>query len=165
MRKPFFLFQIMAAGLLVTCLMSCETPTENAQETDPAPVFDLNTAKQEIIDANKAFAAAFAAGDSTGVANLYAQDAKFMMNGSPAIVGRDNIRSVISGIMKSGISSVELGTVGVWGTENLVTEEGTLVLMAGDAIADRGKYLVLWQKENGDWHLFRDIFNSNGPAQ
>jgi ketosteroid isomerase-like protein len=88
-----------------------------------------------------------------------------MMNGSPAIVGRDNIRSVISGIMKSGISSVELGTVGVWGTENLVTEEGTLVLMAGDAVVDRGKYLVLWKKENGKWHLFRDIFNSDGPAQ
>ena len=47
-----------------------------------------------------------------------------MNNGAPAITGRKNIQSAISGIMNSGVSSVNLTAIDVWGMENLITEEG-----------------------------------------
>ena len=156
-----FLTIITLAFLIVSSISSCDNPTNEATEAVAEPTFDLATAKTEIVAANKEFMTLFAASDSVNLANLYAQDAKFMMNGAPAIAGRKNIQSVISGIMSSGISSVDLRTIDVWGTENFITEEGELTLMAGDTEVDQGKYIVLWKKEDGKWNLFRDIFNSN----
>ena len=107
----------------------------------------------------------FAATDSVGLANLYTQDAKFMNTGEPAITGRKNIQSALSGIMNSGITSVDLRTIGVWGTEDLITEEGEISLFVEEAEVYQGKYIVLWKKDDGKWKLFRDIFNSNLPAE
>ncbi|GAB3645868.1 hypothetical protein GCM10028791_04850 [Echinicola sediminis] len=125
------------------------------------PMFDLSAAKMEIEAQNQKFMDFFSASDSAGLAGLYAQDAKFMMEGAPAISGRMNIQSTFSGLMQSDITKVELKLVDLWGTEDLLVEEGEYTLHVGDTEADHGKYLVLWQKEDGEWKLFRDISNSN----
>jgi ketosteroid isomerase-like protein len=31
-------------------------------------------------------------------------------------------------------------------------------------VADRGKYVVVWKKEEGEWHAALDILNSDLPA-
>jgi ketosteroid isomerase-like protein len=162
MKKPTnFLTLATLTLLLVSSITGCSNQTEEVTEAIAESTFSLETAKTEIVAANKEFITFFSASDSVGVASLYSQDAKFMMNGAPAISGRKNIQSVISGIMNSGISSVNLITIDVWGTENLITEEGELSLFAGDVEVDQGKYIILWKKEDGKWNLFRDIFNSN----
>lgn len=146
-------------------ITACNPATESTKETQTAPAFDLATAKAEIVAANKDFSARLGKQDSTGLSNLYSQDAKFMMNGSPAIIGRPAIQHAFAGLINSGISRIDLTTVDVWGSENLVTEEGEYTLFAGEAQVDKGKYLVLWKKEEGNWHLFRDIFNSDLASQ
>ena len=151
--------------LFISSITSCNEKVEKTKEIIVEPTFNLTIAKAEIVDANKEFMSLFAASDSVGVSNLYTQDAKFMMNGTPAILGRKNIQSTLSGIMNSGVSSVNLITIDVWGTENLVTEEGELSLFVEDNEVDQGKYIVLWKKEDGKWKLFRDIFNSNLTPQ
>ncbi|MFT6971169.1 MAG: ketosteroid isomerase-like protein [Roseivirga sp.] len=158
-------------SILIFSFQSCteqqvvDQKAEEATETNAEPTFNLTTVKAEIVVANKEFVTLFAARDSVGLANLYTQDAKFMMNGAPAISGISNIQTVLSGIMNSGISSVELKTIEIWGTENLIAEEGELSLFVGDNEVEQGKYIVLWKKEDGKWNLFRDIFNSNNPAE
>jgi ketosteroid isomerase-like protein len=161
--KLFTLITIML--LFISSITSCNKKVEETKETVVEPTFNLTTAKAEIVKANKEFMELFTAIDSVGLSNLYTEDAKFMMNGAPAISGRENIQSTISAIMNSGVSSVNLTTVDVWGTENFITEEGGLSLFVGDDEVDKGKYIVLWKKENGKWKLFRDIFNSNLPAE
>lgn len=149
--------------ILVIGLQSCkEQPKEKEQTVNE---FNLETAKGEIVDANKEFAVLFAAHDSIGLANLYTQDAKFMSDGAPAVTGSKNIQSALAGLMNSGITSANLTTIDVWGMENLITEEGEVNLFVGDAEVYKGKYIVLWKKVNGKWKLFRDIFNSNLPAE
>ena len=161
MKKSTVLLTLAGTALLfISFATGCNDKTDQPADA-AASTFNAETAKTEIIAANNEFKAFFAAKDSVGLAGLYAQDAKFMMNGSPAISGRSNIQSAISGIMNSGVSAVELITVDVWGKEGLVVEEGELALYVGDQQVDQGKYLVLWKKEDGKWHLFRDIFNSN----
>ena len=147
--------------LFVTSITSCKETAKEMPETVIEPEFNLTAAKDEIIAANKEFMTLFAATDSVGIANLYTQDAKFMMNGAPAFSGKESIQSIISGVMNSGVSSVNLRTIDVWGTEDLLVEEGELSLFAGDTEADQGKYIVVWKNEEGKWKLFRDIFNSN----
>ena len=28
---------------------------------------------------------------------------------------------------------------------------------------DKGKYVVVWENENGSWKIYRDIFNTSMP--
>ena len=166
MKNPTkFLTLIAVTLLLVSSITSCNKKVEETTETVDESKFNLTTAKAEIVAATKEFNAFFAASDSVGLANLYTQDAKFMMTGAPAISGIENIQSTFSGIIKSGISNADLRTIEVWGTEDLITEEGEYSLFVGETEVDQGKYLVLWKKEDGKWKFFRDIFNSNLPAQ
>lgn len=127
--------------------------------------FNLVTAKTEIEEANKNFMALVAAGDSIGLANAYTIDAKFMSTGAPSVVGRANIQTAMSGIIQAGITGVDLRLENIYGTEDLIAEEGELTLFMGDAAVAVEKYIVLWKKEDGKWKLFRDIFNSNLPTE
>ena len=164
-KSTNFLTFVSVTLFFVFSITSCNNKAEEGTEPVSESTFNLETAKTEIVAANKEFMALFAATDSVGLANLYSQDAKFMMNGAPAISGRKNIQSVLAGLMNSGISRIDVITIDVWGTENLITEEGELKLFVGDNEVDQGKYIILWKKEDGKWHLFRDIFNSNLPAE
>lgn len=166
MKKSTNFWTLAAVTLLfVFSITSCNNSTEEAAETVTEPTFNLTTAKAEMVALSIEWMAFVAAGDSVGLANMYAQDAKYMMNGAPAISGRKNIQSTFSGMMKSGISRVDLIIIDVWGTENFLAEEGESSIFVGDTEVDQGKYIVLWKKEEGKWKMFRDIFNSNLPAE
>jgi len=153
-----FAFCFMAIGF-----QSCvEKPKEHELIVEE---FNLTIAKAEIIIANKNFMALVAAGDSVGLANSYTKDAKFMSAGAPSVVGRANIQTAMSNIVQSGITGVDIRLENIYGTADLISEEGELTLFVGDEAVAVEKYIVLWKKEDGKWKLFRDIFNSNLPAE
>jgi len=148
---------VIAAMLLTT---SCSAP-----QKDTPPAFDLTAAKQEIEAANRNFMEVLSKGDSVGLANCYTSDAKFMSPNAPAFVGRSNIQTAIAGFINAGITKAELKAVEVWGTADLLAEEGELTLATKDGVqVDKGKYIVLWKKEDGKWKLFRDCVNSDLPV-
>jgi len=171
--KKSLLFIRPATAVFVMCILtvafqSCEQPTSEATEEiaeEVVAAFDLETAKAEIEEANVNFAAFVAAGDSIGLANSYTIDAQFMGADAPAVKGRASIQSAMSGIIQSGITGVDIRTEEVYGTEDMLAEVGELTLFVGDAAVAVEKYIVLWKKEDGSWKLFRDIFNSNAPAE
>lgn len=164
MKRSVF-YAALAAAFFIFSIAGCNNQAKEPKEEEEVTqesTFDLSTAKQEIVDANKEYSRAFAAGDSAGVANLYTEDAKFMVSGAPAVKGRDNIQSTMANFRNSGITRVDLKTIDVWGSEGLVTEEGEFTIYNKDKdTVDKGKYLVLWKKKDGEWKLFRDIFNSD----
>jgi ketosteroid isomerase-like protein len=63
-----------------------------------------------------------------------------------------------------GIKDFKLTTHDVVGSEDLLVETGSYE-MYGDknAVIDKGKYVVAWKKENGNWKLYRDIANTSMP--
>lgn len=153
--------------LIVSAILSsCNNGDDsNAMaEKENKSVFDLTVAKKEIEEANRNFMELVAKGDSVGLANSYTIDAKFMSAGTPAVAGRANIQHAMSEIVKSGITKVDLRLKEVFGTEDLIAEEGELTLYVKNEVVAEEKYIVLWKKEDGKWKLFRDIFNSNLPA-
>jgi uncharacterized protein (TIGR02246 family) len=152
----------MGLLILTGCNNADTSKMDSAQ--DAKPIFDLAIAKGEIEEANRNFMELVAKGDSVGLANCYTPDAKFMSAGAPAVVGRANIQSALAGIIKSGITKVDIKTMEVNGSEELIAEEGELTLYVGDQAVANEKYIVLWKKEDGQWKLFRDIFNSNGGS-
>lgn len=155
--KPF-LQLITSLVILFAFTTGCSNTTSKEGETN----FDKATAKKEIEAANSEFMALVSKGDSVGLANYYAIDAKLMEPNAPAVVGRANIQTSMAGIIKSGVSKADLRTIDVWGAGDLLAEEGELTLFDKEGTQlDKGKYIVLWKKEDGKWKLFRDLFNSD----
>lgn len=150
---------LFALCCLVIGLQSCKekesTPTE----------FNLTTAKAEIEEANRIVMDLFAKGDSVGLANAYTIDGKLMSAGAPAAVGRANIQKAWNDMIHAGLTKVDLKLENVFGTGDLIAEEGVATLFVNNDIVGVEKYIVLWKKEDGKWKLFRDIFNSNLPLQ
>ena len=162
MKRTISSIAIFTSLILVACGGDAGS---DASGKDANSSFDLAAAKTEIEAANDEFEALMAKSDSAGLANLYTTDAK-VMGGNMAIVsGKANIQSTFNGLLSMGIAGIKLTTIEVWGTESLVSEEGTYGLSdkSGNEI-DKGKYIVLWKKEDGKWKLFRDCFNSDIPC-
>lgn len=133
--------------------------------TPPAAQFDLVTAKKEIESANRALSEFMAKGDSVALASAYSIEGALLLNNMPAVKGKENLIKIWGSFINAGMGGLELTTIEVWGDENFITEEGLIVIKAKDGTQlDKGKYLVLWKKENGKWKLHRDISNSDLPV-
>ena len=145
-------------GLMVLMAsLSCTSPQKES-------VFDLADAKKEIEAANREFIELFAKGDAAGVANFFTADAKSMGPNEPSHEGRKKIQTVYEGFIQSGANRLVLITTAVWGNEDLLAEEGLFTFSDKDGKQlDKGKYIVLWKKEEGRWKLFRDCYNSDLP--
>ncbi|HTH55259.1 MAG TPA: nuclear transport factor 2 family protein [Cyclobacteriaceae bacterium] len=150
-------FKILVVALAFLSLTSCK---ENSKEKNISG-FNLDSAKQSIEHQNVAFQTAFETSDSVGLGNLFTSDAKMMMPGSPSIEGRAAITSMAAMFMKMKVKRVAK-TIDVWGNDDLLTEEGTASLFDQKGVElDHAKYLVIWKKEDGQWKLFRDMWNSD----
>ncbi|MSR15156.1 MAG: DUF4440 domain-containing protein [Gammaproteobacteria bacterium] len=114
---------------------------------------------------NKALCAELAAGNAAGVAKMYAKGAKLMPPNADFMQGK-TLLAFWQGAIDMGIKGGELKSkeVEVFGGTT-ANEIGTYTLFGPDkAVADTGKYIVIWRKEGKTWKLYRDIFNSSRPA-
>lgn len=129
-----------------------------------APQADVRAA---IEAANKQFSAAFSKGDAAAVAALYTTNAQAFPPNSPVISGRAEIEKMWQGVFGSGIASATLTTTEVEAHGDTAFETGNYELQLKDGkLADRGKYVVVWKRANGQWRLHRDIWNTSmAPAK
>ena len=144
-------------------LSSCNNGDSSKAMTDKEtkPTFDLTVAKKEIEAVNQNIIDLFAKHDSVGIANLYTKDAKLMFANAPAVVGKAAIQNVFAGIVNSPVTRVNFETIDVFGTDDLLAEEGKIKIYIKDKVIAEEKSIVLWKKEEGKWKMFRDISNTN----
>lgn len=63
------------------------------------------------------------------------------------------------------MAAIELKTVEVYSQGATATEVGEYALRdKAGKLLDRGKYIVIWHNEGGQWKLLRDMFSTNAPA-
>ncbi len=115
---------------------------------------------------NQRFMTAFGRGDAAAIAALYASDARLLPPGGPPVSGAAGIEAFWRGAIELGIKAARLETEEVELQGARAIEMGRYVLEGeGGSTLDRGKYIVIWREESGEWRLHRDIWNSNGsPA-
>ena len=119
----------------------------------------------DIANANLQFMEAFNQGDASALAMNYTLNAKLFPSNSDVIEGREAIEGFWKAVMGMGITKAELETVYAEGYGNSALEEGRYKLFVeGGQMVDQGKYVVGWKKEDGQWKLDRDIWNTNNPA-
>ncbi|MCK4992259.1 MAG: DUF4440 domain-containing protein [Bacteroidales bacterium] len=119
---------------------------------------------REIEEANKAFLDIRKSGDPEAMSMLYTRDAKLLPANGVLIDGREAITAYWSTSMAQEASSeLALETVSAIGYGDIAIEEGRYKVRVGSQEVDMGKYIVTWKKEDGQWKLHQDIWNSDLP--
>jgi uncharacterized protein (TIGR02246 family) len=106
---------------------------------------------------------AFNAGDAKTLATFYASDAMLLPPNTEFVKGRESIMefwtqfiATIDGKLDIKETHVQSDLAILIGTFELTDSEGNFV--------DRGKYIEVWKRGDGEWKLYRDIWNSSGPV-
>jgi ketosteroid isomerase-like protein len=165
-RNSLSFLIIFLAGF---AFVSCNNPQNTATAKDKVSTsgegsFNLDSVKAIINQKNKAFAKAFVTGDSAAMVNNYTVDAKLFPPNEDKVEGRDAIAKLISQYLKYGIKEFSDSTTAVYGNADNVVEEGTLFMGDGKGnTIDKGKYVEVWRKVDGDWKLYTDIWNTSLP--
>lgn len=132
----------------------------------PAARAQPSSARAGIDAQNQTFSAAVQKGDAAAIAALYTPDGETLPPNADVVSGRDAIQKMWQSVIDSGVASVKLTTRDAQSAGDWAWESGTYELAGKDgASLDRGKYVVVWKRLQGQWHLHRDIWNSNQPAK
>jgi ketosteroid isomerase-like protein len=121
--------------------------------------------QEAISQANQQFMSAFTQGNPGGVASCYTAGAQLFPVNMGQVTGRENIQGFWQAVMDMGIKAARLETVELDVLGETVIEVGEYTLMGGkEQVLDKGKYLVVWKTEQGQWKLHRDIWTTSLPA-
>ena len=97
---------------------------------------------------------------------MYAEEGKIMPPNSEILTGREAIQAFWQAALDMGIAKAALKIVEVEKHGDTAIEIGLYELSAAnDQVLDKGKYVVIWKKVEGEWKMHRDIWNSNLPLE
>ncbi len=123
---------------------------------------ELNSA---ITAANSNFKETFGRADAEGMGRLYTSDGQLLPTNSDFLTGTEAIQAFWQAVMNMGIKTAELETVELEAHGDTAIEVGRYTLGGEDSqVLDKGKYVVIWKQEDGQWKLHRDIWNTSMPA-
>lgn len=147
MKRALFLF---AAILLANF-------TGNAQTADRTSA----NLRADLEDISKKMEAAIADGDYEGFGTFFTDDVMMKMSGSEPMSGRVAVvaahKPLAENGMKLNINTDEVMDFGEYayqlGNYEILTPDGQKL--------DYGNFATLWQKENGQWKIYRDIISTS----
>lgn len=151
--------------LLLTLATFAACKDDNGEETttvNKETSFDLTQARQAIETTNKKMSAAMVSGDSATIVNLYHTDAKVYPS-NMAAGDRVSMGAMTASMPAMGVKKFNLATSEVSGNADQLVETGTWEMGDSTKTWDKGNFMVVWKMENGEWKLWRDIWNSSNP--
>lgn len=111
----------------------------------------------------KAFSAAVVASDYDKIADAYSADGKIFPNNQEILEGRESIRKYW--VLPEGVSTTyhkvmphEIQILGDFAHDHGVYE-GKTKRADGTESSWKGKYVIVWKKQNGQWKMYLDIWN------
>lgn len=147
--KLIFLVMVLAVSYIIT---GCRPGEPKTTETNKQVT--LITFKNEIELRLREYESFLRKGDSMALGNMYTIDAEII----PKIIGRENIIKVMGSMIRDGTTGT-FETTDIWGNDQLIVEEGKGAWYDKNSqVTDRGKYLLIWKKENGEWKILRDTW-------
>jgi len=156
----------IATAFLSIFLYSCNAGNkEQATDTKITDTsFNKQWARSFIDSVNNKFSEQIAAGDSVALASHYWPDAELMLDYSETVKG-DDILNAWGGAIRMGVKEMTFSTTDIKGNSDLLIETGTYEMRdANKSVLDKGKYVVVWEKRNSEWKLYRDIGCTSLPV-
>ena len=121
-------------------------------------------ASMDIDLGNRRFMEAFRRGDGAAIAALYTADGQLLPAHSDAIKGGAAIQRFWQGLIDRGVKEAILETTETETLGETAYEVGKYIMKTQGQVADSGKYVVVWKREEGRWKLHRDIWTTSQPA-
>jgi ketosteroid isomerase-like protein len=119
--------------------------------------------KQKILDAIQNFSKAYINGDYNAIANSYTMDGKIFPNNTSIIEGREAIKKQWilpenTKILNHKIEPKEIKFIGDYAYD-YGYYHGSTKNPNGSIANWKGKYVIVWKKEEGNWKIYLDIWN------
>ncbi len=130
------------------------------------PMVDYAAEEQAIRDLDAEWVAAVAAGDAAKCASFYAPDGYLLPPGMDPVTGPESLEQAWAGVIEAlPYLSFEPTKIVVAAAGDMAWDYGTYQVLdaPGGGVADHGKYLVVWQKIDGEWKVVADMFNTSMP--
>jgi uncharacterized protein (TIGR02246 family) len=149
-------------------ISACASDAPDADAMDTAAGEIAQAAEARIRELDEQWVAAVAAKDTAAIVNVYASDGRFMVPNAPAASGADAIRSTWVGLL--GLPNLSLTfeptSIHVSDDATMAYDVGTYQLAydgPNGRVEDNGKYLVVWEKRDGEWKAVADMINTDRP--
>lgn len=151
--------------LVFACILALSSCKEETASTAAAPSFSIDSVKAQISASNAKYGASFANNDSATFLASYTGDACLYAPNAEALCSGEGIAMFFRQGYQMGIRDIKLTTSEVVGGPDAVAETGKYELMSSDGkTMDKGKFIVIWKPVNGQWKMYRDIFNTDMPG-
>ena len=158
-KSILFIFLLMPAIFFVACNDSAST--DNKMSSKDSTGDNSESVKEHIKKEASNFEEDIKKGDSNALAAHYGAEAMVMPPNSEPVKGNDIVH-LWGGAIKMGVKDLKLNITDIAGGGDLYSETGTYEMLgAENKSLDKGKYIVVWKKDNGNWKIYRDIWNSN----
>lgn len=152
--------QRMVALTSVVVISGCAAQT--------SPAVDLALEEQAISEADQRLLAAAQAGDAAAFAAIFAPDGEMLFPNRPRAIGQEAIQAAAAG------DFAVPGFRVTWQQSNvMIAQSGDLAVSTGNyqltltppsgRIDDRGKYMTVWRKVDGEWRVAADMINTDVP--
>jgi len=162
MKTTLFFFFMAIMGVTMLCCKS-EVKVETAETT--APAFDQQWANHYIDSINTRVTELFKAKDSVALAAFYWPVAEMLPENAETIKG-EQILHTWGEWVRSGASEFTFKVTDLRGEGKFMIETGDYQMKdAQGKLSDRGKYIVVHEKRDGVWKIFRDIGNTSLPKE
>ena len=101
-------------------------------------------------------------GTTRATARLYTDGGQLLPSKRDFVTGRVDIRAFWQNAFDRGFKTAVRETVELDAQDDTAIEVGRYTLFAAlDAVADIGKYIVIWKRDDGIWKLHRDVWNTS----
>ncbi|MFW6202072.1 MAG: YybH family protein [Gemmatimonadota bacterium] len=153
--------------MLVRTLTAASTLAATITLTACGAAPDLDAERQAILEIDEQWAQAALDRDPAGFASVYAEGGRLMPPNAPSAVGPEAVEGMMTQVLSEGTTlEISPSEVHVARAGDLAYDIGTYEMTVetpDGTIEDEGKYLVVWEKVDGEWKVKADMFNSNLP--
>jgi ketosteroid isomerase-like protein len=137
---------------VVIAISACE---QKAEESEIKSEIDMSMFEKEIELRLREYEDNLRNGDSIALGEMYMLDAEII----PSTLGRENIIKAFGAMIRDSITGSSFTTTQLWGNDQLLVEEGTgSWYHTNGEVLSRGRYLLVWKKDDGQWKILRDTW-------
>jgi uncharacterized protein (TIGR02246 family) len=150
----------IALTVIAVIAMGC------AEESNPA--VDVDAEKAAIQEIDQRLQAAAQAKDAAAFAALFAPDGELLFPNRPRSVGQQSIQETVAGDF-----TIPGFNVNWEQSDIMIAQSGDLAVSTGSynftisppegPVEDRGKYMTVWRKVDGEWRVAADMINTDIP--
>ena len=126
----------------------------------------LETVRDAFTSICQQFQKSIEQGDLGNIGNLYTEDAKILPPNMDMLEGRDSIQAFWQRASEMGIKSYQPEILEVEYSGNLGFFVGKYTLYGNEnKVINKGKFITVFKNIDGEWRVYRDIFNSSIPLE